>query len=149
MSTTMSIRQPASQMSTTMSIRHVNDNGNDNGNGEGASGPGSPTWPELHSDNDVLSAKPFHGWSVTHDDDKYVSIFGERNEVLGPPTKQRDKPCSLYRCGGVSSVGSKPRENSLSPKTSGLVSPIKVEETSTPGHPSKLLIDGNGVYNHG
>ena len=49
-------------------------------------------WPETHSDND---------------DDKYVSIFSE--------TKQRDKTCSLCIRGGVSSVGGKPRGNSLSP----------------------------------
>ena len=101
---------------------NVNVNDNDNGNGE--------TWPETHSDNDVAR-------SGTHDNDKYISIIGERDEVLGPPTKQRDKPCSLCRCGGVSSVGGKPSGNSLSPNTSGLVSPIKVEGSSTPGHLSK------------
>ena len=115
---------------------NAKDNSNDNGNGE--------TWPATHSDNDVASAKPFHGWSGTHDDDKYVSTFGERHEVLGPPTKQRDKPCSLCRCCGVSSIGGKPRGKFLSPKTSGPVSPIKVEGSSTPGHQSKLLIDVNG-----
>ena len=48
-------------------------------------------WLEIDSDND----------------DKYVSMFSE--------TKQRDKPCSLRRCGGMSNVGGKPWGNSLSP----------------------------------
>ena len=43
----------------------------------------------------------------------------------------------------MSSVEGKPGGNSFSTKPSGLVSPIKVEGSSTPGHPPKLLNDVN------
>ena len=81
---------------------NVNENvsgyGNDYGNGNGS----GETWPETHCDNV---------------DDKYISIISE--------TEQRDKPCSLCRCGGASSVENISKGYSLSAKTSGLVSPIK------------------------
>ena len=87
---------------------NVNDNVNDNGNG---------------NDNDNINEVTC--FADYNDDDKYISIFSERDEVLGSPTKQRDKPCSQCGCGGVSSVGGRPSGNSFSPKTSGIVSSIK------------------------
>ena len=54
------------------------------------------------------------------DDDKYNSIFcSGRSQVHGSPSKRRDKLCLLRGCGGVSSVGGRPRGNSLSPIKGG------------------------------
>ena len=90
----------------------VNDNGNDNendndididnGNGNGNCNQG--TCLASHEQSSFSDGK-----QETHndDDDKYTSTFSERTpsvarqrgEVLGLPTKQRDKPFSQCGCG--------------------------------------------------
>ena len=94
----------------------VNVNDNDNAN-DSVNGNGNDNANDNGNDNDNVNDK--------NDDDKYISIFSEqtqsvvyqrtpsvvyqlipsvarqRDEVLGSPTKQRDKPCSQCGCAGA------------------------------------------------
>ena len=60
-------------------------------------------------------------------------MFSKRDS----PSKQRDKPCSQCGCGCVSSVGGKPRGNSLWHATDGVRSPVNGK--------GNLLINVNGT----
>ena len=118
----MTIREPASQMVMTMTI------GNDNDNG---------FHPQPTADGNRNQGTCFaDDKQETHNDDdgNYIFIFSERNEVLGPPTKQRNKPCSQCGCGcGCGGIPS-----------------LKVSRLGTPvNSKGNLLIDVNGSLQSG